>query len=512
MKYLLSKKLLLTASFLLIFSFACTDLDEELPSDLTSLQSEEEFISALGEAYTILGGWGNHGGLVALHEVSSDEAAIPVKGQDWTDGFIWVQAHQHTTLPDHGPTNGSWNFLFSGVNATSRLIFQFETIKGEGGVDPDLADSFIAEMKVLRAFYYFWLLDTFGNVPIIENFEEITGSPANNPDFQAGRQEVFNFIEQEVLNNINLISDDPQASYGRMHKFAAHFLLAKLYLNAEVYTGTARWADAEAQLDEIINSGLFSLEQHYNAIFATDNSGSSETIFAVPFDEVFLPGFNHHQMTLHYDQQAQFDFQDQPWNGYTTLAEFYRSFEDGDVRKERFFVGQQFSLSGEPLVDNAGGGLPVDFTVDIPALVMDDPAQYPTYRIAGPRFGKFEYEIGATPNLNNDFPVFRYSDVILMKAEAQFRQNGGGQMYLDMIRNRAGVGSIPINDENLLAERGRELYFENWRRQDLIRFDAFNDAWWEKEESAEFRNVFPIPQDQIDANPNLTQNPGWDAL
>jgi hypothetical protein len=169
-------------------------------------------------------------------------------------------------------------------------------------------------------------------------------------------------------------------------------------------------------------------------------------------------------------------------------------------------------LSGEPLVDNAGGGLPVDFTVDIPALVMDDPAEYPTYRIAGPRFGKFEYEIGATPNLNNDFPVFRYSDVILMKAEAQFRQNGGGQMYLDMIRNRAGVGSIPINEENLLAERGRELYFENWRRQDLIRFDAFNDAWWEKEESAEFRNVFPIPQDQIDANPNLTQNPGWDAL
>ena len=132
-----------------------------------------------------------------------------------------------------------------------------------------------------------------------------------------------------------------------------------------------------------------------------------------------------------------------------------------------------------------------------------------TYRVAGARFGKFEYEIGATPNLNNDFPVFRYSDVILMKAEAQFMQNGGGQMYLDMITDRAGVDPIVINEENLLAERGRELYMELWRRQDLIRFDAYNDAWWQKGVSDPYRNVFPIPRDQIEANSNLTQNPGW---
>ncbi len=512
MKKLLSKKLLLAGSFLLVISFGCTDLNEELPSDITSLQSEEEFVSALGEAYTILDAYQNHGGLFSLHEVASDEAAIPVKGQDWLDGFVWVDAHTHTIEPDHGPTNGAWNFLFEGVNATSRLILQFETLVEEGSVDADLANQFIAEMKVLRGFYYFWLLDTFGNVPIIENFDEVGPTPANNTNFQAGRTEVFNFIESQVLNNLDLISDDPSGSYGRMHKYAAHFLLAKLYLNAEVYTGTARWADADAQLDEIINSNLFSLEQNYNAIFATDNSGSSETIFAIPYDEVFLTGFNMHHMSLHYEQQKQFDFQDQPWNGYTTLAEFYRSFEDGDVRKERFFVGQQYDLNGEPLVDAAGGGLNVDFTVDIPAVLMSDPAEYPTYRIAGPRFGKFEYEIGATPNLNNDFPVFRYSDVILMKAETQFRMNGGGQMYLDMIRNRAGVDPIPINLENLLAERGRELYTENWRRQDLIRFGQYNEPWWEKEESEPFRQVFPIPQDQIDANPNLTQNPGWDAL
>jgi len=439
--------------------------------------------------------------------VSSDVAAIPVKGQDWDDGGIWVDAHRHTTTVSHGPTNNAWNFLFSGVNATSRLISQFETLIDEGATSPELAEPFIAEMEVMRAFYYFWLLDTFGNVPIIEDFGEITGSPSNNPDFQQGRNEVFNFIETSVLNNIDALSDNPGASYGRMHKYAAHFLLAKLYMNSEVWTGTARYAEAEAQLDQIIDSNLFSLEQTYNNIFAAENSGSTETIFAIPYDEVFLTGLNIHHMTLHYNQQDQFDFQDQPWNGYTTLAEFYNSFEDDDVRKSRFFEGQQFALDGSPLIDAAGGGEPVAFPAEIPDIRMT--SEEPLFRVAGVRFGKFEYEVGATPDLNNDFPVFRYSDVILSKAEVQYKQNVGGQMFLDLIRDRAGVETIPINDENLVAERGRELYMELWRRQDLIRLDAYNDAWWEKPESEPFRNVFPIPRDQIDANSNLTQNPGW---
>lgn len=439
--------------------------------------------------------------------MSSDVAAIPVKGQDWDDGGIWVDAHRHTTTVSHGPTNNAWNFLFSGVNATSRLISQFETLIDEGATSPELAEPFIAEMEVMRAFYYFWLLDTFGNVPIIEDFGEITGSPSNNPDFQQGRNEVFNFIETSVLNNIDALSDNPGASYGRMHKYAAHFLLAKLYMNSEVWTGTARYAEAEAQLDQIIDSNLFSLEQTYNNIFAAENSGSTETIFAIPYDEVFLTGLNIHHMTLHYNQQDQFDFQDQPWNGYTTLAEFYNSFEDDDVRKSRFFEGQQFALDGSPLIDAAGGGEPVAFPAEIPDIRMT--SEEPLFRVAGVRFGKFEYEVGATPDLNNDFPVFRYSDVILSKAEVQYKQNVGGQMFLDLIRDRAGVETIPINDENLVAERGRELYMELWRRQDLIRLDAYNDAWWEKPESEPFRNVFPIPRDQIDANSNLTQNPGW---
>lgn len=515
MKKHISSKTLLIGTLLVFFSFACTDLTENVPSEITQLESEEEFISTLGEAYSILSGWGNHGGLLSLHEISTDVAAIPVKGQDWDDAGIWVDTHRHNTRVDHGPTNGVWTFLFSGVNATSRLITQFETLIEEGATDPELAEPFIAEMQVMRAFYYYWLLDTFGNVPIIEDFATVPANPSNNADFQQGRNELFEFIESSVLDNIDAISDNPSGSYGRIHKYAAHFLLAKLYLNHAVYLdgeNSQYWDLALEQLDEIIDSGEFDLEVNYNAIFATENSNSSETIFAIPYDEVFLEGHQIHHMTLHYDQQAQFDFQDQPWNGYTTLAEFYNSFDDEDVRKERFFEGDQFSLDGELLIDNEGGGRPVSFTPEIPSLRMT--SSEPLYRTAGVRFGKFEYAIGATPNLNNDFPVFRYSDVILMKAEVLYRQGnaGTGQMYLNMITDRANAPQLTINEENLLAERGRELYMELWRRNDLIRFDRYGDAWWEKAESDDFRKVFPIPRDQLDANSNLNQNPGWSGL
>jgi len=524
MKKLLSTKFVLMIGALFVFSLACTDLTERTPSSLTSLESEEEFISALGEAYAVLGGdpgWTSHGGFFALSQISTDETVIPRRGGDWFDGGIWIDTHRHTIDVDHDPTNSAWTYLFSGVNATSRIAAQFEQLRDDGAVDAELANNFIAEAKVLRAFYYFFLLDAFGNVPIIEDFAAVEGNPPNNTDFDAGRAELFDFIEAELLENVPLLDDDVAGAYGRINQYSGHFLLAKLYLNSEVYTGTERWADAGEQLDIIIDSGEFSLETNYFNNFSVDNSGASETIFAIPYDEVFNPGFNWHQMTLHYEQQAQFNFQDQPWNGYATLAEFYNSFDDDDLRREGLMSGVQTLPSGEEIIDPGSPGDPVlDLMPEIPALNMESPDEYPTYRLAGARFAKFEYEQGATPNLNNDFPVMRYADVILMKAEVELRTGNvaTGQMYFDMIRqgNRVGnVGTLPLNEENLLAERGRELYMEIWRRQDMIRFPGeeaetrYNDSWWEKSVSEAYRNVFPIPEDQINANPNLNQNPGY---
>lgn len=509
---------------------SCTDVDEQTPSSITAdefFQTEEEFISALGDAYTILGtgasgtaGWGGHGAHTSLQEVSSDEVTIARKGQDWFDGGIWIDAHRHTIDPDHGPTNGTWIFLFAGVTNTNRLIGQFETLIEDGVADPALAEPFIAELRVMRAFYYYWLVDTFGNVPIVDSFE-ITEPPANNSNFQQGRTEVFNFIESELTDVITAgsLKEDVASTYGRANKWVAHFILMKLYLNAEVYTGTPRWQDAADQAQIIMNSNNFSLTPNYFDNFVTTNARSPEFIFAVPYDEVFLQGFNLAQMTLHYGSQATFQLQDQPWNGYASLEEFYNSFDDEDVRKDGFLVGPQFDAAGNPIIDPGveeadPDGPELVYTPEINELEPN------SLRQAGVRIGKFEIANGSTPNLSNDFPIFRYSDVLLSRAEALWRLNpasGEALTLVNQVRNRAGLSDLgALTADALLAERGKELFYEVVRRQDLIRFDGvnggetrFNDPWWEKGVSESFRNVFPIPTNQIEANPNLNQNPGY---
>lgn len=498
---------------------SCSDLVEKNPGRIVELNTEEELAAALGESYTILGSWGGNAHIWSLHGVSTDEMVVPQRGQDWFTGGAWIEAHRHTWTVDHSRVINTWNFLFQGVNATSRLIEQFEFQISEGA-DPSLVTPFISELRVLRGFYYFWLIDLFGNVPIIDRFAETEQNPANNSNFQDGRNELFEFIENEILESIDTIQDDPRTNYGRMHKYAAHFLLAKLYLNAEVYSGSPRWQQVITHTNEIIDSGFFSLASTYAENFAVNNSSSPEMIFVIPYDEVFLPGFNLHLMSLHYDQQSQFNFQDQPWNGFATLQEFYESFEEDDSRKSGLMSGPQYDLAGNPIIDGViGPNHQLNLTPEIPRLrMLDDLAV--VSREKGARFSKFEYEFGATSNMNNDFPIFRYTDVIMMKAEALWRLDSSDSealMLINQIRERANVEPFStLNADKFVSERGREFYLENWRRQDLIRFEGvaggetrFNDPWWEKDVSQSYRNVYPIPRPQIEANPNLTQNPGY---
>jgi len=525
MNILKNKMIAGTAILTLMVGFACTDLDEQLPSELTADQfgqSETEILSSLGEAYTILsegGSWGKHNGLWSIHEVSSDEAVIPQRGQDWFDGGLWLRMHRHTFTIDEGAINGAWNLLFRGVNTTNRLIFTLESLVESGGLDETSANDFIGEMRALRAFYYFWLLDTFGNVPIIDDFETAPANPANNSNFQQGRTELFNFVESELLATADLVSDDPRASYGRINKFAVHTLLGKLYLNSEVYTGTARYQDAIEQFDIVIDSGEFSLMPGYFSNFAQENSNSTENIFVIPYDRDFLPGFELDQMTLHYGQQFEFNLQQQPWNGYASLQSFYESFDEEDIRKQSMLSGPRFDPNGDPILDPDLLGVPADSD---PALVLTPEINEHSpnaCRQCGVRFAKFEISSGNDGAAkNNDFPLLRYADVLLSKAEALMRSGQPGALELvNEIRNRADAEPFDaLDEETLLAERGRELFLEMWRRQDLIRFDgneggatAFNDPWEFKDVSDPNVNVFPIPREQIDGNQNLTQNPGF---
>jgi len=508
----------------MLIGYGCSDLDENLPSELTTEESglnDKEIITLIGEAYTIManeGGWGSHNGLWAIHQISSDEFVFPTRGQNRFDGGIWLRIQRHTFTEYEGAINNAWRLLFNGVNTSNRLIFTLETIVEEGGLTQTEADVFIGELRALRAYYYFWLLDTFGNVPIITDFETTPESPPNNPNFDQGRKELFDFIESELLDASNLVTEDVDSSYGRINKFGVHALLGKLYLNAEVYTGTARYEEAIGQFDIVINSGEFSLTGNYFDNFAVENTNSTENIFVIQFDEVLLPGFNLTQMTLHFGQQFEFNLQQQPWNGYASLQSFYESFEDGDIRKNGFLEGPRFDSNGDPIIDNDLLGIPADTDPALELTPEINELAPNACRQCGVRFAKFEIADGESPDKNNDFPLLRYADVLLSKAEAQWRFGTGNPLLIvNDIRDRSNAEPLDaLTAENLLAERGRELYLEMWRRQDLIRFDgrkggvtAFNDPWEFKDVSDPQFNVFPIPREQMEANSNLTQNPGF---
>ncbi len=535
------------------FLAACTDLVEPVDSEVTAdnfFQTDEQFISALGDAYSALTQVGGGGSPAQLNEATTDEIIVPARGQDWSEGGFWFRINSHRWTPGDGTFDGFWQAYFSGVNNANRLIFQFESAVESGSADPDQAATFISELEAMRAFYYYWLLDAFGNVPIVTSFTEADPNPSQpSSNFQEGRQQVFNFVEQELLDNIDNLSTDARSTYGRMNKYVARMTLAKLYMNAEVYTGTARWNDALAQLNEIINSGQYSLAANYHDNFAVQNEGSPENIFVVPYDRVFLTGFNLNMMTFHYGSQNTYNFQNQPWNGWSATQKIYESVidpeqnpgpqgevwgtqptadDDGlerrqgtlDARLGNFVVGPQFTAAGERITDSGVfsafdlNGPPLTFTPAVNDL------EAVACRQCGARIGKYQFEMGIGPDMSNDFVIFRYADVLLMKAEALWRQNPGDGEALalvNQIRTRSGVDPFASLDaDKLLAERGRELFWEQVRRQDLIRFEGveggqtrYNDPWQFKPVSESFRNVAPIPSNQLQTNPNLVQNPGY---
>ena len=511
-------KALLAGLFVIAFNQSCSDLEEKLYDQVKVddfFKNDEEFIAAMGAAYTNLYGFQNHGSYMALQEISSDEIMIPQRGGDWFDGGQWLNAHRaQYNVADENLRN-SWNFLFGGVNTCNRLIFQFNKLINDGAIDPALATPFISELRTLRALWYLWLIDGFGNVPIVDRFDVAADfAPVN-----AKRAEVFAFIEKELNEAVPTLSKKKDATtYARINYYVGKAIQAKLYLNAQVYKGAPEWDKAVAAADEIINSGLYSMEGDYFTNFNSNNAGSKENIFVIPYDQVNAQGFNLPQMTLHYVSQETFNLREQPWNGYCSLAEFYNSYENVDKRKGipgnqkirgNFLAGQQFKLDGTtPATDGSADdpdGANVVFTPEINA-------HFPNcFRQAGARVGKFEFPAGATPNLNTDFPIFRYADILLVKAESLWRKSAGDAAALalvNQVRARAGVAAFAsLTADNILAERGREMFFEAWRRSDLIRLGKYDAARQWKPASEPCKQLWPIPRQQIDANKNLKQNP-----
>jgi len=545
------------------FNQSCTNLDEELYDSVTPenfFKTQEEFISALGAAYTQFADWASNDPF-NLDELMTDEGAYPTRGQDWDDGGLLRRAHLHSYNNEDGHFNGGWNFGFGGVNTANRLIFQFQSLVESGDVDQAAADAYIAELEAVRGFFYWRLIDWFGNVPLVTDFASAEAAPPTKP-----RLEVYNWLVGNLETAVPKLSKAVDGTtYGRMNYYAGQTLLAKLYLNAEVYSGTAQWAKVITACDEVINSGKYSLESNYFANFNVDNSGSKEFIFAIPYDQVFFQGFNLAVRTLHYGSQLTYNLTAQPWNGFCTMEEFYNSYDDTDLRKGdvgtltgpatkrgNFLAGYQYKAGGGMVMDD---GFEVPQPNRQPVPLLGDPDGAPlnfgnigstqpqineigpqAYRQAGVRVGKWEIALGAHPdNMSNDYAVFRYADVLLMKAEALWRtgQEGPALTLVNQIRTRAGLsGDLatvdgPVSYDmtgpsilggELFNEIGREMFAEHHRREDIIRWGLYDELekWilpyynpGDVVKKGPYLTIFPIHKDKIAANPNLVQNPGY---
>jgi hypothetical protein len=507
----LLKYTLITA--LLFGATSCNDLDEEIKGDFTEtfdpanpgvgIKNNVNKASpndGLSAAFSrLLAGTATNGGFFQVQELSSDEAVITQKGGDWFDGGVFIRIHQHDFSPQTVSINDAWSNAYNG-------IFQCNDLIGSAGILPGN----VAQLRMLRAYFYWRLLDLFGNVKIV------TTAGGDAP--QSTRAQVFDFIESELLA---AIPDLPtgKAEYGRTNQAAAYALLSRLYLNAVVYRGQARYDDAIDAADQVINSGLYNLSPEYKDVFSPANLENIEHIFVATFDEATGTGMNIAQMTLHYPSQLTYRLAEQPWNGYSTLEEFYNSYEDIDERKaNNFIAGPQSDVNGNPILDLAydkadPDGAPINYTPFINEL-------YPNAsRQGGARLGKFSFKVGQANDMDNDYPLLRYGEVLLNKAEALARKNGFGDAtalsLVNEIRARAGVAPFTsMTEGQLLAERGRELFIEALRRTDLIRFGAFGNAWWEKPAHSDAHKIlFPIPLEQMQATAStankLTQNPGY---
>jgi hypothetical protein len=489
--------------FFLLFSlsiFSCTKLDEhvydKIPGDLYP-ETPEQIANLSVSTYTKLKPFADDEGWWFLaQELSGDGLAGPTRAADWYDGGKWVNMYQHNWSNDEEGVNRMWSAFWTGITTCNQVLDMMEDLPQNDALMVKKH-----EVKTLRSFYYYILLDNYGDAPYLT-------SAANAPalPMKISRAAMFDSLITTVKAALPYLKTSDLKYMAT--RYMGYALLAKLYLNAAVYTGTPKWAEANMYIDSVL-SGPYSMENDLLAPFLTANQASREIIFSIPYDEDNFQGFRLHMRTLHYQHNLKYDMPVGPWNGFAVVPTFFDTYEDTDKRKEGYFIyGMQYDVSGAEIIDGETKE-PLDISPYLPALVMDATNFTPTQiRTTGARIGKYEIKMGAKENLSNDFPLFRITDFHLMKAEVMIRLNGdgAGDDWINPIRTRAGVETWSgATLDQLLAERGRELFCEGHRRQDLIRFGKYGNAWWEKDAHGPERNTFPIPKWATDANPNLLQ-------
>ena len=499
-------------------AMSCTDLDEQLRSELEQGVATVNTADLLIGAYVALNTPYQQEQRWVLEEISTGAAVAPTRGGDWDDNGVHRAIHLHTWNADNNYMNGTFNNLLTAQFQASNVLRN----------NPSAQQA--AEARFIRALSMYDVLNFWGIVPYREDLEDFRLDPVT---LQA--PEAIDFIASELNAIINDLPSTGAAYVANQN--AAKTLLMKLYLNKGAFLNRENPTFDAADMNQVITlaneitaSSRYSISvpgRYFDNFAPNNHAVSTENIFTL-YNENGVRGGN---IDRTWNTIAHYNMVPGGWNGWCTLSDFYDLYDDGDERlgiyyeypadtmsnpdKRRnvgFFIGQQYNMStGAALNARNPSSQPLSFTREVGIRTSGN-----TLETAGIRVMKYAFDYSVlSGQRNNDWVVFRYADVLLMKAEAILRGGAGtpadALALVNSIRTNRGVPAFStLTLDNIIDERGRELYWEGWRRQDLIRFGKFLEPGQIRTtQSSPEKLLYPIPSQQLAVNPNLDQNPGY---
>ena len=529
---------------LLAISLSFTSCLDETPKDQIP-ESEiydsanSLYVNAVASLYNYIGaheeGEGLQGtcrGIYDYNTLTTDEAIIPIRGGNWYDGGLWKNMYDHTWTATDTDLYNVWKYLYKVIVLSTKSL---ETIdQHKSLLNDQQRDEYKAEVRAVRAMFYYYAMDMFGRIPVLESSAQKTADIR-----QSNRSDVFKYIVKELQTVAPLLPNEHSNLqgnyYGRVTRPVVWFLLAKLALNAEVYTDD-NWTDSyrtdgktimfdvdgtqkNAWLTcihycNLIASAGYSLESDYTKNFAVHNENSTENIFTIPLDKMlYLNEFHYLFRSRHYAHGGAYGGASENGTCATlhTMAVYGYNTSSPDARLDMNFYTGKVEVDGSNVT--LDDGTPLEYQ---PLDVEQNLTASPHIETAGARMKKYEvdrtaYSDGRMPD--NDIVLYRYADVMLMKAEAKVRNGESGDEELNAVRNRVGMPSLTATLDNILNERLLELVWEGWRRQDMIRFGTYNKQYDihipSEADKKGYTTVFPIPGKARELNPNLEQNPGY---
>lgn len=518
-------------------------LDEDLKDQIYETDiyhnSNDVYVNAVAVLYNYIGGdedseglQGTCRGVYDYNTLTTDEAMIPVRGGNWYDGGLWQNMYRHSWSSADLSLYNTWKYLYKVVVLANKSLATIDTYSHL--LSQEEKTAYQAEVRAIRAMFYYYIQDMFGSVPLVTEYPTPQKQMA-----QCQRSEICRFIIHELQEVAPLLADEHSnlmnRYYGRITAPVAYFLLAKMTLNAEVYMDD-NWTDGERpdgrdiviRVDgqpmntweacihycDLITASNYRLAQDYQSNFAVHNENSPENIFIIPLDKtLYTAQLQYLFRSRHYCHGSALGGSSE--NGTCATISTVKTYGYGtdhtDARFPWNFYAGQVVVDGKTVkMDN---GQPLEY---LPFELKPDLTGSPYEETAGARMAKYEvdrtaYSDGRQPD--NDIVLFRYADVLLMKAEALVRDGKDGSAELNAVRARAGMPAKEATLDNILDERLLELVWEGWRRQDLIRYNRFHKAYDQRTplpmEMTGYTTVFPIPKKCIDLNAQLKQHVGY---